>query len=162
MKYTFWNSMWTVLLAVVLSACGGSSDGAGSGEASSNELGEVVIQPVGNEMKFDKTSFSVAAGEEVTIVFENVATSPAMQHNVVVLTTDDDADVNRVGQAAVAAGESAEYVPDDEAVLASTPLAQPGETVRVTFTAPSEPGTYRYICTFPGHYMVMQGTMTVT
>ena len=162
MKISFWNSIWSVLLAVVLAACGGSSDGSGAGDAASGESGEVLIQPVGNEMRFEKTSFSVAAGEEVTIVFENVATSPAMQHNVVVLTSDDDADVNRVGQAAVAAGESAEYIPDDEAILAHTPLAQPGETVRVTFTAPSEPGTYRYICTFPGHYMVMQGTMTVT
>lgn len=162
MKYGFWNSVWTILLAAVLAACGGSSDGAGTGEAASGDSGEILIQPVGNEMKFDRTSFTVAAGEEVTIVFENVATSPAMQHNVVVLTSDDDADVNRVGQAAVAAGESAEYIPEDDAILTYTPLAQPGETVRVTFTAPSEPGTYRYICTFPGHYMVMQGTMTVT
>ncbi len=48
------------------------------------------------------------------------------------------------------------------AILAHTPMSTPGETVQVTFTAPSEPGTYRYICTYPGHYVMMQGTMTVT
>ena len=85
-----------------------------------------------------------------------------MQHNVVILTSDDDAVASRVGQAAIEAGEAADYIPEDEAILAYTSLAQPGETVRVTFTAPSEPGTYRFICTFPGHYMMMQGTMTVT
>jgi azurin len=83
-----------------------------------------------------------------------------MEHNVVILTSDDDTVVNRVGQAAMGAADN-EYVPDDEAVLAATGMAAPGETVSVTFTAPSEPGTYRYICTFPGHYAVMQGTMTV-
>ena len=52
-------------------------------------------------------------------------------------------------------------MPDDDAVLAATDMSEPGETVSVTITAPSEPGDYRYICTFPGHYTVMQGTMTV-
>jgi azurin len=121
---------------------------------------ELTIQPVGNQMKYEQTEFTVPAGEEITITFENTATSPAMEHNVVVLTSDDDTVVNRVGQAAMGAADS-EYVPDDEAILAATDMAAPGETVSVTFTAPSEPGTYRYICTFPGHYTVMQGTMTV-
>lgn len=111
-------------------------------------------------MKYEQTEFTVPAGEEITITFENTATSPAMEHNVVVLSSNDDAVVDRVGQAAMGAADS-EYVPDDEAILAATDMAAPGETVFVTFTAPSEPGTYRYICTFPGHYTVMQGTMTV-
>lgn len=141
-----------------------SQSASPSGAASTSDAvadGEVLIKPVGNEMRFEQTSFTVEAGQEVTLTFENVATSPAMQHNVVILNSDDDADVNRVGQAAISAGAASDFVPEDAAVLAYTPLAQPGETVEVTFTAPSEPGAYRYICTFPGHYMVMQGTMTV-
>jgi azurin len=53
------------------------------------------------------------------------------------------------------------YVPEDDAVLAATDLAKPGETVTLTFTAPNEPGEYAYICTFPGHYAMMQGVMRV-
>lgn len=150
-----------VATAMVLSACGGgggSDAGSGGGGASSDEI---VLHPVGNEMRFEETSFTVEAGQEVTLVFENTATTPAMQHNVVILNTNDDTVVNRVGQAALQAGPDAEYIPDDPAILAHTPLSQPGETVEVTFTAPSEPGQYRYICTFPGHYVLMQGTMTV-
>ncbi|MGH7283704.1 MAG: plastocyanin/azurin family copper-binding protein, partial [Polyangiaceae bacterium] len=30
-----------------------------------------------------------------------------------------------------------------------------------TFTAPG-PGKYPYICTYPGHYMTMKGTLEVT
>ncbi|MDE0837988.1 MAG: plastocyanin/azurin family copper-binding protein [Kiritimatiellae bacterium] len=36
----------------------------------------------------------------------------------------------------------------------------PGEEDVVTFTAPAA-GTYNYLCTFPGHYAVMNGVMTV-
>lgn len=132
------------LAALALSACGG-------GES-------VTLQPVGNEMRYAQTEFTVRAGEEVEIVFENVATSSAMKHNVVVLDSDDDAVVERVG---LAAAPETDYVPDDPAVLAATPMSDPGETVRVTFTAPTEPGRYRYICTYPGHYILMQGTMIV-
>jgi azurin len=144
--------------------CGGgdssSSSADASDAASDGAVTEMTIQPVGNQMKYEQTEFTVPAGEEITITFENTATSAAMEHNVVILTSDDDTVVNRVGQAAMGAADN-EYVPDDEAVLAATDMAAPGETVSVTFTAPSEPGTYRYICTFPGHYAVMQGTMTV-
>lgn len=151
------------LIAFGLAACGGeaSDQETAASEAAALSEGEILIQPIGNEMRYEQTEFTVEAGQEVTIVFENLATSPAMQHNVVVLTSDDDEDANRVGREGMAAGAAAEYVPDDPAVLAYTSMAQPGETVRVTFTAPSEPGRYRYICTFPGHYALMQGTMIV-
>ena len=38
----------------------------------------------------------------------------------------------------------------------------PGNSVEVTFTAPSTPGDYPYICTVPGHFYMMKGIMKVT
>ena len=156
-----------LLSLLALAACGGDAAApepvAGepvAGNTPAGATGTITIRPVDNEMRYAQTAFTVEAGQEVTVVFENTATSEAMHHNVVVLTSDDDDDVNRVGQAAITAAES-DYIPDDPAILAHTPMSAPGETVRVTFTAPTEPGTYRYICTFPGHYTLMQGTMTV-
>jgi len=122
---------------------------------------KVVIEPEGNQMKFATTEFTVEPGEEVRLVFENTADSPAMIHNVVLLTKGDDAVVQKVGQAGASAGASADYVPDHDAVLAATDVAEPGETVEVTFTAPDEPGEYTYVCTYPGHWATMQGTMIV-
>ena len=119
----------------------------------------VVIRPVGNQMNFAVTTFRVRAGEQVRLVFENTATVDAMKHNVVIL--DDAASIDRVGIAAISAADQG-YIPDDEAILFYTPLAGPQETVEVTFTAPSEPGAYPYICTYPGHYVLMRGVMTVT
>ena len=54
------------------------------------------------------------------------------------------------------------YVPDTQNVLASTPLVNPGETFELRFTAPATPGRYPYVCTFPGHWRLMQGTLVVT
>lgn len=118
----------------------------------------VTITPEGNQMAFTETEFTVQPGQTVTIVFDNTATSPAMQHNVVVLNTSDEDVIKRVGQAAASASN---YVPDEETVLAATDMAKPGETTEVTFTAPDAPGEYNYVCTFPGHYVSMQGTMIV-
>ena len=119
----------------------------------------VVIRPVGNQMNFAVTTFRVRAGEQVRLVFENTATVEAMKHNVVIL--NDAAAIDRVGIAAISAADQG-YIPDDAAILFHTALAGPQETVEVTFTAPSEPGAYPYICTFPGHYVLMRGVMTVT
>jgi azurin len=57
-----------------------------------------------------------------------------------------------------------DYIPASKKqyILAHTGLAGGGETVKVTFNAPKEPGEYLYICTFPGHYMAgMKGTLVV-
>ena len=47
-------------------------------------------------------------------------------------------------------------------VLAASAMAGPGETVEVTFKVPTAPGTYPYLCTFPGHFAAgMRGTIVV-
>lgn len=168
------------LLALMLAACGGDAASDGDYAASSDadgaaaesdmasadsgmDVAEVVLRPAGDTIAFDEasTSFTVQAGQTVNLTLENVATLDIMLHNVVILSSNEDDVANRVGMAAIAAGEANGFVPEDEAILAATALAQPGETVQVTFEAPSEPGTYRYICTYTGHHTVMQGTMIV-
>jgi len=154
----------------VLTACGGGdgdgSSGSESGSQSQSGGGSasntVTIHPQGNQMKFKETEFTVPADTEIKLVFDNTATSPSMQHNVLVLNEPpEDGIFKEVGQAAVQAGASENYVPDHDAIIAATGLAKPGETTEVTFTTPSEPGDYGYVCTFPGHWATMQGTMHV-
>ena len=53
------------------------------------------------------------------------------------------------------------FVPDLPAVLQSTKLVREGETERLGFTAPSAPGEYIFVCTFPGHWVRMYGVMLV-
>lgn len=161
MRYTLRNVSTLLLVAVLgltLAACGGSSSDGGDSNGVDREL---TLQPEGNQIKYATTEMTVQAGETVRLVFENTADSPAMVHNVLFLNTNDDAVVERVGMGAQSAGEEAGYVPEDDAIIAHTPLAQPGETVEVTFTAPEEPGEYTYLCTYPGHWSMMQGTLVV-
>jgi putative heme-binding domain-containing protein len=53
------------------------------------------------------------------------------------------------------------YVPDTPEVLAFTDIVSPGEEFSIYLTAPDEPGRYPFLCTFPGHWMVMNGEMIV-
>jgi len=127
--------------------------------ASKPEIQVVVIRPVGDEMKFETTEFTVKAGTQVKVVMENTATQLAMQHNVMI--TKPGTNTDEVGLASVQAGEAAGYIPQHDAVLFYTPLAKPGETREVEFTAPA-PGDYPYLCAFPGHYAFMKGVMHST
>ena len=53
------------------------------------------------------------------------------------------------------------YVPDSDLVLASIPVLNPDEKQTIRFTAPTEPGAYPYVCTYPGHGFIMYGVMYV-
>lgn len=157
------NSILLVLALFVFAACASEeTTPAETPEAPAAEqsamANEVVIQPDGNQMKYATEAFTVKAGATITLVMDNIATLEAMQHNIVILAPGTD--INTVGIAAIQAGPDNEYVPDDASVLFYTPLAAAGARVQVQFTAP-EPGEYPFICTFPGHYGVMQGVMTV-
>ena len=112
------------------------------------------------EMQFDKTELTVAPGQLVEIVFTN---PDAMQHNFVLGQPDS---LKAIGQAAddlarTPNGPAQQYVPQIPQILFSTKLVEPGETVTVQFKAPTEPGQYPYVCTFPGHWRVMNGLLNV-
>ncbi|MEM1094592.1 MAG: plastocyanin/azurin family copper-binding protein [Bacteroidota bacterium] len=141
-------SVCVALALLVLTGC------SGGGAA------DVLIQPVGNTIAYEQTAFTVSAGQTVNLTFENLATMEVMRHNVIILNTDDAAVADRVGTAGMMAADS-DYIPEDDAILAYTAMAGPGETKTVTFTAPTEPGSYMYICTYPGHSTLMRGIMTV-
>ena len=53
------------------------------------------------------------------------------------------------------------YIPESDDVLAYTDIVPPGEDFSISFRAPAQPGRYPYLCTFPGHWMVMNGELIV-
>src|SRR5680860_1105662 len=54
------------------------------------------------------------------------------------------------------------YIPPSKYVLGSTDMLEPGTTGSVVITLPETPGIYPYVCTFPGHWRMMQGIMIVS
>ncbi len=53
------------------------------------------------------------------------------------------------------------YVPKSPDVLVFTDIVPPQGSFAIWFRAPLEKGRYPYLCTFPGHWMVMNGQMIV-
>ena len=167
--------LFTAFAIFLVTGCGGGGEASETPDSSASEaeapqaevqsssedgMTEIVIQPVGDQLKFALEEFTVPAGASVRLIMDNVATLEAMQHNVVILKPGTD--INTVGVAAMQAGPDNEYVPQgDENILFYTGLAKPGEKTMVEFTAPTTPGEYPFICTFPGHYSLMKGIMVV-
>jgi uncharacterized protein len=120
----------------------------------------ITIKAIREAMKYDLTAFKVKAGETVELVFIN---PDAMQHNIVITQPGAMEKVGNAADKMMMDNKAAEknYVPEMPEVLFSSPLVNPDETFRLTFKVPSEKGQYPYICTFPGHWRLMQGMMTV-
>ncbi len=119
---------------------------------------EITIGTEGDAMAFDKKEFEVKAGQTVKVTFKNNASPGGLQHNLLFVKPGSE---QAVANASIQAGNDKGWVPAVDAnVFAHTKLINAGETDVVTFVAPAA-GDYPYICTFPGHAMVMKGTMHV-
>jgi azurin len=109
-------------------------------------------------LKFSLPAFDVKAGARVKLDFANTSD---MLHNLVVVKPGT---ATRVGEQAMRLGlEGAklDYVPRTDDVLFHTAMLEPQKSEAIYFVAPTTPGEYTYVCTFPGHYLTMQGTMRV-
>ncbi|WP_114783006.1 PVC-type heme-binding CxxCH protein [Botryobacter ruber] len=120
----------------------------------------INIKVIEHEMKFDKKSFTVKAGQKVTLHFDN---PDFMQHNFVLAKPGA---LEKVGKAADALvrdpkGQEKNYVPQIPEVIVATRLVDPQGRETLVFTAPSQPGDYPFVCTVPGHWRLMNGVMTV-
>ncbi|MEM6629614.1 MAG: PVC-type heme-binding CxxCH protein, partial [Bacteroidota bacterium] len=91
---------------------------------------QIFLKAVRDLMKYDRSSFTVEAGETIEIVFENV---DAMQHNFLLIAPGS---IEKVGEAADLLatdprGGELQYVPGIEEVLFSSELVDPGQTVQL-------------------------------
>lgn len=131
------------------------------GVALADDHGNKIEITADDTMQYNSKAFEVAAGKEVTLVFKNLGKLPkaAMGHNVVILKPGTQPAT--YGMAAVSAAAT-EYIPQDDAskalVIAHTKMLGPGEEDTITFTL--EPGEYPFVCSFPGHFALMNGVIT--
>ncbi|MFT6863223.1 MAG: azurin [Akkermansiaceae bacterium] len=123
---------------------------------------EIVIE--GNDqLQFNKKTLEIKAGETVKLTLKHTGVIPkvAMGHNVVILRKGTILASWAVKAMSAAATD---YIPADkeskDAVIAHTKTLGGGETDTITFSI-AEAGDYQYLCSFPGHFAIMQGTLTV-
>ena len=122
-----------VVVVLALGACGGDDD-----EASTS------IDATASEFKFEPDSWTVPAGEEFTIAFEN---GGSVEHEWAVIKRGQDIE------------SEAEFAEDK--VLFEVEATPAGESTTEKFTV-DDAGTYQVICAITGHFDAgMEGTLAV-
>lgn len=127
-----WWILFT-LMSILLSSCGSAN------------VPSTTLQIVMSDFKYEPAEFTVPAGKEITL---NLKNEGAVAHEFVIM---------KLGQSA---GEK--FGPEDEDNIYWEVELDPGQSVTVTFTAPTEAGTYEVVCGTEGHLEAgMKGTLTV-
>ncbi|MDB6006997.1 MAG: putative cytochrome c [Prosthecobacter sp.] len=121
---------------------------------------KITINCVRERMLFDKTEFSVKAGQPVSLVFNN---PDATAHNLAICTPGSVEEIGLAGNemAKDPEGIKKDFIPPTDKILHHTKLLNPNVSETLRFTAPASPGDYPYLCTFPGHWVIMRGIMHV-
>jgi azurin len=120
----------------------------------------IHISSVPERMLFDVKQFTVKPGQPVKLVFSN---PDAMQHNLVIVKPGALEEVGIAGNemAKDPDGIKRDFVPKSDKIVQATKLIDPQGSVTLRFKAPMLPGDYPYVCTFPGHWVIMNGVMQV-
>ena len=122
-----------------------------------------IVITANDSMKFNMTKIEAHPGQVIHVKLQNQGTLPkeAMGHNWILLKAGRDA-AGYTTAASTAAKESYQPASHADDVIAFIPLLGPKESGEVTFTAPTEPGHYVYLCSFPAHFQVgMKGELIV-
>jgi azurin len=122
----------------------------------------VIEITAGDDMKYNVASIKAKPGEALKIRLKAVGAMPkmAMSHNIVILKVGTD---QQAFATAASNARATNFVPPalKAQVIAASGLVGNGETVELNFVAPKVAGSYPFICTFPGHFLTMKGTLVV-
>ena len=118
----------------------------------------IIINSFDN-MIYDKNKIEVNSGKNIilTLNHKGKVSKEFMGHNFVLLKKG--VNVDEYAKKAVLA-KSNDYIPNSDKAIAYTKMLGGGESTTISFLAP-EAGIYTYICSFPGHYMMMRGELIV-
>ncbi|MFZ4262747.1 PVC-type heme-binding CxxCH protein [Sphingobacterium sp. HJSM2_6] len=128
---------------------------AANGNTINLKIGTVL-----GKMAYDQTVIKLKAGSQISMHFHN---PDEMAHNLVIVKPGAAEKVGTAADAMASMKDAYEkqFIPDLPEVLFATPLVARDETFVLEFTVPTQKGEYPFICTFPGHWRVMQGKFIV-
>ena len=120
----------------------------------------IRLGTITDQMLFNKDRIAAQAGKPVEIVFEN---SDIMPHNFVVTRPGALVEIGLLGESSATQPGALErnYVPQSDKILVASRLLAPRDSEKLSFTTPSRPGVYPYVCTYPGHWRRMYGAFYV-
>jgi len=138
---------------------------ASEGAATRRRLADLAVRvlrigTLPERMAYDQETLVVQAGKPVEFIFGN---DDLMPHNLVIVKPGSLEEVGMAAEASapMADASARQFVPPSDKVLLASRLLQTRETQQLTFTAPTEPGIYPYVCTYPGHWRRMYGALVV-
>lgn len=126
--------------------------------AQKNNMPKIISIKAITGLQYDLVRFKVKPSEKVKITLNNVSD---MSHNLLIVQPGTRLKVVNAALQLAEKGPQMDYIPKIPDVLWSIPLTSPGQTKSVIFNAPTKPGVYSYVCTYPGHGFVMYGAMYV-
>ena len=120
----------------------------------------IAIGTVQERMIFDKEQIVVQAGRPVEFRFTN---SDFMPHNFVIVQPGSLETIGDLAEATARDADAKErhYVPPSPAVILASRLLESNQSESLIFEAPTEPGVYPFVCTYPGHWRRMHGAIYV-
>ena len=122
------------------------------------DLIKIVLNSYDN-MMYDKKTIEIKYGKNIMLTLNHKGKigKEFMGHNFVLLKKG--VNVDEFAKKATLA-KSNDYIPNSDETIAFTKMLGGGESTTISFMVP-EAGTYTYICSFPGHYMMMRGELIV-
>ncbi|MBG88335.1 MAG: hypothetical protein CMO80_15730 [Verrucomicrobiales bacterium] len=122
------------------------------------DLTTIRIATVVEKMKYDTPELTVKAGKKIKLIFANPEFMP---HNIV-LVNPGKLDAIAIQATTLGAnGFAVGFVLESKEILWASKLLDHGKEETIEFTAPKKPGDYPYVCTFPGHHLLMRGVFRV-
>jgi putative heme-binding domain-containing protein len=121
---------------------------------------QLRLGTVPHRMIYDQDRLVVETGKRVEIVFEN---SDIMPHNFVITQPGALEEIGLLAEATAQQPGALQrhYVPRSDKILVASELLQPRDAQTIGFNAPEQPGVYPYVCTYPGHWRRMHGSLFV-
>ena len=107
---------------------------------------------------YDVKELTVKPGKRVKLTFANYDFMP---HNMLLVKPGKADDVGLKAINLGAKGFDIGFVPESPDILWHSKLVDFGQEQVIEFTAPVEEGAYTYVCTFPGHWPIMNGVMEI-
>jgi azurin len=124
------------------------------------KAGQAVRLAMRDGLRFDPPRFAAASGELLEIEIEN-ADATQQQHNFLLIAPGKREEAVSQALALGEQGPAREFIPENPGIIVHSALLQPEKLQTITFAAPKEKGVYPYVCTFPGHGVIMYGALYV-
>jgi hypothetical protein len=109
-------------------------------------------------LRFDPPRFSAEPGRQLVIDLENEDSSH-QSHNFLLIRPGKLKEIVELAMALGEKGPSESFIPRSTDILLHSAVLDPEKKSRISVDLPTEPGVYPYVCTMPGHGMVMYGAL---